>query len=279
MKKDRSGFTLVELLVVIAILAVLAALLMPMLSQARERGRIAVCQSNLKQLGYAFQLYLDAWDDTYPLPYTDTNWTGGNNFRPPWWTARLMPFVKNVGVFVCPSNDTFERMLPLLKQNPADEHDLTIPISYAMNDDAFSGNIVGGDPEDASQLQPVWGFRTEAELGDPSSLLLLIETQLSQPKMSSRNLSWGSIPFDANNEEFKAALEIMPPWGITVFVHDRSAGSANWLFCDGHVKQLRIIQTLQPRSLWHLPLRDTQYQLAKSYQLQQAVASLPPWWK
>ena len=57
-----SRFTLIELLVVIAIIAILAAMLMPALQQARERGKTASCQSNMKTLGVAILLYADAFD-------------------------------------------------------------------------------------------------------------------------------------------------------------------------------------------------------------------------
>lgn len=69
MKKSR--FTLIELLVVIAIIAILAAILLPALNSARDRGRSASCISSLKQLGTGTAMYCDANDGYYPCASGD----------------------------------------------------------------------------------------------------------------------------------------------------------------------------------------------------------------
>ncbi|MBI4028427.1 MAG: prepilin-type N-terminal cleavage/methylation domain-containing protein [Verrucomicrobia bacterium] len=66
-RRGHSAFTLIELLVVIAIISILAALLMPALSAAREKGRQAICMNNLKQIGYGALLYANDNNDCLPL--------------------------------------------------------------------------------------------------------------------------------------------------------------------------------------------------------------------
>lgn len=81
-RSEDRAFTLIELLVVIAILGVLAALLLPALASAREKGRRTVCLSNLRQIGIAIQVY--AQDNEGRIPYGPKAppFTNPNNFYP-----------------------------------------------------------------------------------------------------------------------------------------------------------------------------------------------------
>jgi len=97
----RYSFTLIELLVVIAIIAILASMLLPALSQARERAKAIKCTSNLKQIGSAMQMYTNTWESwIYPLRDNTTNG--------PWWYTRLNEdIINNQEIFHCPSDEDF----------------------------------------------------------------------------------------------------------------------------------------------------------------------------
>src|SRR5215469_11215050 len=66
-RTPNEGFTLIELLVVIAVIALLAALLFPVFAQAREKARQAQCLSNVRQLTLATSLYVQDYDETFPI--------------------------------------------------------------------------------------------------------------------------------------------------------------------------------------------------------------------
>ncbi|MCK4326637.1 type II secretion system protein [bacterium] len=71
-KRKKTGFTIVELLVVIGIMAVLAAILLPVLNTVRRGARRVTCLNNIRQIGLAFQMYSDDWYHSYPTG-TDSN--------------------------------------------------------------------------------------------------------------------------------------------------------------------------------------------------------------
>ena len=70
----RRGFTLIELLVVIGIIAVLAAILFPVLARARERAQAAACAAQLKQFGAAFVMYANDYGGRLPSPGGDATY-------------------------------------------------------------------------------------------------------------------------------------------------------------------------------------------------------------
>ena len=103
------GFTLIELLVVIAIIGILASILFPVFGRARENGRRAACQSNLKQIGLALMQYSQDYDETLVADWyapesapTETHPQSEPVGRYKWMDA-IYHYAKSEQIFTCPS--------------------------------------------------------------------------------------------------------------------------------------------------------------------------------
>jgi prepilin-type N-terminal cleavage/methylation domain-containing protein/prepilin-type processing-associated H-X9-DG protein len=235
MRRER-GFTLIELLVVIAIIAILAAILFPVFAQAREKGRQAVCLSNLKQMALGMRMYVQDYDELYPPHRLGPDCCYPQAYT---WKAAIAPYLKNVGVEQCPSN-AFNR-IPAPGEKTWVERGEPFPRSYCMNSAGLNANI--------------FSARADASIDRPSELIAICECRYGYPNVHPSDQSWSS---------FKYSNDWNPSPNSPQGVLQTHQGTSNFVFLDGHVKAVRPLQTVQiagsQRTMWTTndpePLRD-----------------------
>jgi prepilin-type N-terminal cleavage/methylation domain-containing protein/prepilin-type processing-associated H-X9-DG protein len=137
------GFTLIELLVVIAVIVIVAAILFPVFSAAREKARQVSCISNIQQLGKATMLYAQDYDETYPLGliscsndgYFWTTWNDQSSDRACsgfqlTWMDLLYPYVLNWNIYHCPSTEFAHALNFAPTGTPRDRVEYSYGVSY-----------------------------------------------------------------------------------------------------------------------------------------------------
>ncbi len=130
-KTRSSGFTLIELLVVISIVALLIAILLPVLSRAREEAQRTACLSQLRQIGIATESYLVDSDQYYPTPYWDYWYLLGEYLQCD-YPAGVM--LDRIGILTCPSDED----PPIY--NTGVSNKAQVRINYGINYRNFSAN-------------------------------------------------------------------------------------------------------------------------------------------
>jgi prepilin-type N-terminal cleavage/methylation domain-containing protein len=230
----RKGFTLIELLVVIAIIAILAAILFPVFAQARERARQAGCLSNAKQLATANYMYIQDYDETI-LP--STNYGVPNSDPLKIWPSMLQPYVKNQGVFLCPSAVNAKFASDWSTRG-------FIPLGY--------NSLTGYDPvgvESPNSVAPI------ALLDEPARTVLLADSANGDNSVG----KWRGYVFDplngtVNATNIKLSTPLVADRDLVVelsatrsagqlkpvycrhFATGKNNGLASLIFADGHAK-------------------------------------------
>ena len=234
------AFTLIELLVVIAIIAILAAILFPVFARARENARRTSCTSNLKQIGLGLIQYSQDYDEKLPHDYfgPDTDSSGrGGAYK---WMDAIYPYVKSEQIFVCPS-DTIGS-LPTNNSRYAYRPDgSTAGYQYLYG--SYSANITyytppGTGPRVATPpFSPPTGAATSlAQFAAPSTTVSITEVI---PISSTDYYTWQTAWTDPTNNP---TITNAPTGGFKVLnrIAARHLDTTNILWCDGHVKSMRL---------------------------------------
>jgi prepilin-type N-terminal cleavage/methylation domain-containing protein/prepilin-type processing-associated H-X9-DG protein len=221
-KNRIKGFTLIELLVVIAIIAILAAILFPVFSRARENARRSSCQSNLKQLSLAVLQYAQDNDDRLSGA-TGTGCSTQLNL----WHSAYMPYIKSSQTLFCPSVKSYTGNDPT--HINASHYGLAAIWSPANYTTPTNVAVISRLWGESGSCPPTNRFGGNAPLLDsipePTRTCLIAETAERDP--SGRFTGNGKPIFDA------LAIYNMP---VSRFVH---LEGSNYAYLDGHVKWLK----------------------------------------
>lgn len=236
----KRAFTLIELLVVIAIIALLAAILFPVFSRARENARKSSCANNLKQIGLGLLQYTQDFDETTTFSFYGSAGDSNNvgNYK---WMDAIYPYVKNESLFTCPSDNAVNSRYVYHRRIPSGATGLPAENygSYGLNG-AYGA---AGDNQTPPRSSAAYSVSLSS-VGVPSQTVWVTDNNNAPTAVN----TGGSQGFFWTNSAANPVISNTSPRQLNNIV-ERHLEFVNTLFCDGHVKSLKLDDMTRKKTL------------------------------